>query len=143
MYYFHSLDQIQLVQEMCPEIEDMLFMFQDRYLHPYTYIYIYITRCKFIFVVIRTRGNNWKMICHFLKVFEKKAVSVHLYDIVQGLYILGALFKDKIYIRSKEISCFLEVPVHLTLSFIPQVYLSSVCAGELLLFNGKYRDYFF
>ncbi|XP_023327933.1 uncharacterized protein LOC111701049 [Eurytemora carolleeae] len=34
VYYFHSLDQIQLVLEMCPYIQDMLFMFQDRYTCP-------------------------------------------------------------------------------------------------------------
>jgi hypothetical protein len=31
VYFFHSTDQMKLVSEMCPDIEDMLFMYQDRY----------------------------------------------------------------------------------------------------------------
>jgi hypothetical protein len=30
IYFFHSLDQMRLVAEMCPKIAKMLFMFQDR-----------------------------------------------------------------------------------------------------------------
>eukprot|EP00092_Neocalanus_flemingeri_P011127 GFUD01011983.1.p1 GENE.GFUD01011983.1~~GFUD01011983.1.p1 ORF type:complete len:587 (+),score=118.39 GFUD01011983.1:23-1783(+) len=31
VYFFHTTDQMKLVSEMCPDIEDMLFMYQDRY----------------------------------------------------------------------------------------------------------------
>ena len=31
IYFFHSLDQMRLVAEMCPKIAKMLFMFQDRW----------------------------------------------------------------------------------------------------------------
>jgi len=34
VYFFHSSDQMKLVSEMCPDIEDMLFMYQDRYTCP-------------------------------------------------------------------------------------------------------------
>jgi hypothetical protein len=30
IYFFHTLDQMRLVVEMCPKISKMLFMFQDR-----------------------------------------------------------------------------------------------------------------
>ena len=28
LYYFHTFDQMLLTAQMCPDIEDMLFMFQ-------------------------------------------------------------------------------------------------------------------
>jgi len=31
VYFFHTSDQMKLVSEMCPDINDMLFMYQDRY----------------------------------------------------------------------------------------------------------------
>ena len=31
VYFFHSVEQMKLVSEMCPDIEDMLFMYQDKY----------------------------------------------------------------------------------------------------------------
>ena len=31
VYFFHSTDQMKLVSEMCPDIQDMLFMYQDMY----------------------------------------------------------------------------------------------------------------
>jgi len=31
VYYFHTTEQMQLTSKMCPHIEDMLFMYQDRY----------------------------------------------------------------------------------------------------------------
>ena len=31
VYFFHTTDQMKLVSEMCPDIEEMLFMYQDSY----------------------------------------------------------------------------------------------------------------
>jgi len=35
-YFFHTSEQMSLVEEMCPQITTMLFMFQDRYTCPLT-----------------------------------------------------------------------------------------------------------